>query len=459
MKKVYLLLTLFVAFFVSNISVKAEVKCIYTYSTQNVTITLKDGAVYSSTGTGISIKSVSDSKGILKSTCPDQIYGFMVSRYTGNSVGSQDYYLYTTSNFKNEKTYKDLKQEASGNTYISFHDDVIFNVIGDTSVKCKYTNGTVTLTTVGGKTSGSIGNQYNQASLKKLVDHDNILKRQCVSELKGFTVTYPGSTEYYLYASGEYKNTEEYKLKKEESSKPGSQASIAENVTLRYTELSADVSIPDELDCTYSNGSARIIVRNGKVYKEGNINVSQTDDFKSGMSYCRDYIYGVYFKDSSSSNDTYNLYVSDAYKLDYKFTSNNVERFELVAEEDYDNPGGSETRDGINRAGTVSCGKGTLKNLPSRLIKIINTLVSVIQIGVPVLLIIFGMIDFAKGVFAQKDDEIKKGQRTFISRLITAILVFLVIIIVKMAVRFVNEKSESSVIISCIDCFISGKCE
>ena len=69
------------------------------------------------------------------------------------------------------------------------------------------------------------------------------------------------------------------------------------------------------------------------------------------------------------------------------------------------------------------------------------------------------MIDFAKGVLAQKDDEIKKGQRTFISRLITAILVFLVIIIVKMAVRFVNEKSESSVIISCIDCFISGKCE
>lgn len=117
------------------------------------------------------------------------------------------------------------------------------------------------------------------------------------------------------------------------------------------------------------------------------------------------------------------------------------------------------TGENISNYNSVSCGKGTLKNIPSRLIKIINTIVKVIQIGVPVLLIIFGMIDFAKAAMAQKEDEMKKGQKIFVSRLITAILVFLVIFIVKIAVRFVNESNDSSKIISCIDCFINGDCE
>ncbi len=106
----------------------------------------------------------------------------------------------------------------------------------------------------------------------------------------------------------------------------------------------------------------------------------------------------------------------------------------------------------------VSCGRGTIKNIPYRMVKIISTVITVIQIGVPILLIIFGMIDFAKGVIAQKDDEITKGRKTFISRLITAILVFFVIFIVKIAVRFVAS-NESANIISCVDCFISAKCE
>ena len=113
----------------------------------------------------------------------------------------------------------------------------------------------------------------------------------------------------------------------------------------------------------------------------------------------------------------------------------------------------------IRSGSVVSCGNGTIRNIPSRLKDIINTIVTIIQIGVPIVLIILGMIDFGKSAIAQKEDEMKKGQRVFISRLITALLVFFVILFVKVGIRFVNDSSESSKIVSCIDCFISGKCE
>lgn len=106
----------------------------------------------------------------------------------------------------------------------------------------------------------------------------------------------------------------------------------------------------------------------------------------------------------------------------------------------------------------VSCGNGMLKNIPYRITKIISTIITVIQVGVPVLLIIFGMLDFAKGIVAQKEDEITKGRKTFITRLITAILVFFVIFIVKVAVRFVAD-TDSANIINCVNCFISADCD
>ena len=42
---------------------------------------------------------------------------------------------------------------------------------------------------------------------------------------------------------------------------------------------------------------------------------------------------------------------------------------------------------------------------------IISSIVTVIKIAVPILLIIFGMLDLGKAVVAAKEDEIKKGQQ------------------------------------------------
>ncbi len=108
-------------------------------------------------------------------------------------------------------------------------------------------------------------------------------------------------------------------------------------------------------------------------------------------------------------------------------------------------------------ASIVSCGNGMLNNIPGRLPKITNTIVNVIKIAIPIAIIIFGMIDLAKGVVSQKDDEIKKGQKTFFTRLLTGVIVFFVIFIVQIVIRFVAEDSKN--VLSCVDCFINNNCD
>ena len=73
----------------------------------------------------------------------------------------------------------------------------------------------------------------------------------------------------------------------------------------------------------------------------------------------------------------------------------------------------------------------------------------------PILLIIFGSIDLVKGITAQKEDDMKKGQQLFIKRLIAAFIIFFVFTIVKVVVSIASDNAE---IINCAECFISNNC-
>jgi len=84
---------------------------------------------------------------------------------------------------------------------------------------------------------------------------------------------------------------------------------------------------------------------------------------------------------------------------------------------------------------------------------VISTIITIIKIVVPILLIIFGMIDFLKSVTASKEDEIKKGRQTFISRLIAAVIVFFVIQIVQLVCRFASGNDDN--IVGCFNCFVN----
>lgn len=83
--------------------------------------------------------------------------------------------------------------------------------------------------------------------------------------------------------------------------------------------------------------------------------------------------------------------------------------------------------------------------IDNNLAGLVHTIIVILKFGVPLLLVIFGMIDFAKGVIASKEDEIKKGQRVFIKRLILSVIVFFVVTIVQLVVGLVDDSSDSGI--------------
>ena len=110
----------------------------------------------------------------------------------------------------------------------------------------------------------------------------------------------------------------------------------------------------------------------------------------------------------------------------------------------------------INLNDKVSC--GNIGSFHKKIPEISSWIINIIFVAVPVILTIVGMIDFVKGIASQKEDEIKKGQQVFIKRIITAVIIFFIVALVKLIVSLISNSTEKSGIISCIDCFISNKC-
>ena len=108
----------------------------------------------------------------------------------------------------------------------------------------------------------------------------------------------------------------------------------------------------------------------------------------------------------------------------------------------------------VEWGGTYTCGDISF-NFSGSIPTVVSLIVTIIKIVVPILLVIFGSIDFLKAVIAQKEDEIKKGQQTFIKRLIAAVLVFFVVQIVQLIVSFAAKNSDDDSISKCFNCFIS----
>ncbi len=100
-------------------------------------------------------------------------------------------------------------------------------------------------------------------------------------------------------------------------------------------------------------------------------------------------------------------------------------------------------------------------DIPSDLINIVSTIVTIIKIGVPIILIVLGMIDMGKAVASQKEDEIKKGQKILLSRCIAAGIVFFVVAIVQLLVNIINsttdKNGEENTIWKCVELFVNGK--
>ncbi len=99
--------------------------------------------------------------------------------------------------------------------------------------------------------------------------------------------------------------------------------------------------------------------------------------------------------------------------------------------------------------------------IPSGIFNLTSLVIMAIQVIVPILLIIWGMIDFVKAVIGGDENKIKDAQKVFIRRIIAAVLVFLMVTIVKLVINLVGQIGGEDVentdsLWNCVDQFING---
>ena len=74
--------------------------------------------------------------------------------------------------------------------------------------------------------------------------------------------------------------------------------------------------------------------------------------------------------------------------------------------------------------------------------QIVGYFLMVFKIVIPILLIIWGMIDLGRAVIAGKDDEIKKSTKSLAMRAIAAVVIFLLPTIVSMFMGLIGSFSQ-----------------
>lgn len=89
--------------------------------------------------------------------------------------------------------------------------------------------------------------------------------------------------------------------------------------------------------------------------------------------------------------------------------------------------------------------------------QIVGYVLLVFKIAIPLLLIIFGMIDLGKAVIASKEDEIKKATGSLVRRAIAAVVIFLLPTIISFIMTIIggfNDEAKADFGI-CKDCITS----
>lgn len=123
-----------------------------------------------------------------------------------------------------------------------------------------------------------------------------------------------------------------------------------------------------------------------------------------------------------------------------------------------------------NNANKGKCSIEIASVVPSFTVTVVNLL----KIFIPIILVIYGMIDLSKAVMANDDKVMKEAQTKLIKRIVYAIVIFFVVAVVQLVFgklaeaggyvsaqdgKSDNEKDKTNVS-ACISCFISdtSKC-
>lgn len=101
----------------------------------------------------------------------------------------------------------------------------------------------------------------------------------------------------------------------------------------------------------------------------------------------------------------------------------------------------------------IQCGNSAI---PAPIPNITRVVILILKIVLPLVIIILGLLDFAKAVTSNNEESIKKSQNQFIKRLIAGAIFFMVITLVQVSVDIATKGSEDGGIGKCVNCLISG---
>lgn len=76
-------------------------------------------------------------------------------------------------------------------------------------------------------------------------------------------------------------------------------------------------------------------------------------------------------------------------------------------------------------------------------LNIVGYVVIIVKIVIPILLVVFGMLDVGRSVIASKPDEVTKNLKSFAMRCVAAVLIFFIPSIVSVLINAVAETGQS----------------
>lgn len=77
-----------------------------------------------------------------------------------------------------------------------------------------------------------------------------------------------------------------------------------------------------------------------------------------------------------------------------------------------------------------------------KLLSLIGVVITAFKIVIPILLIVYGMLDVGRAVVGSKDDEIKKSLKAFAMRAVAAVVIFFIPSIVGLIMTAVGETTK-----------------
>ena len=101
----------------------------------------------------------------------------------------------------------------------------------------------------------------------------------------------------------------------------------------------------------------------------------------------------------------------------------------------------------------VTC--GGVDDVPYKLLQFVGNIIKIVKIGVPIILIIMGAIDFAKAMSASDEKVMSDSIKKLVKRVVYAILVFFVVAIVQFVFGLLEDKNDS---FSCASCMLGNDC-